>query len=557
MTKILPTLSLIFLYTIYCNAQQTPYFTDVTTEAGITFKHDNGKTDHKHIIETMGSGVVFFDYDGDDDADLYFVNSGIIPDIDQPGADKKIQLGNILYRNEGNGRFTDVTEESGTGDTGYGMAASAADIDNDGDPDLYVANYGQDFLYLNNGDGTFTDITKKAGIDNTQWSITAVYLDYDLDGDLDIFVVNYLVYTLSMPITKYKGVIGYGHPRSYEGTADVLYRNNGDGTFTNVADTAGLVNPSEGRGMGAVAFDYNMDKYPDIYVTNDTSRNFLYHNNGDGTFTDESLFLGVGYDENGTPEGSMGVDYGDYDRDGLIDLIVANSEKATLYKLERPDNDNFYFTDSTVVSGLQQPTLPYVGFSPLFIDYDNDGYLDIFSANGHPQDVIEVLTDHETYGQRDQIFHNNGDQIYTEVSDQLGSYSKEEMVGRASAFSDYDNDGDIDIVIMNSNQRAILLQNEGVSMNNWLRIKLIGTKSNRDGIGSRVKVKTEDIEQIAEVKSGSGYASGSDIRLSFGLGKATTVDSIFIEWQSGIVQKLINVNTNQTLEIKESPYTPR
>ena len=552
MPRFLSTLSLIFLYTICCNAQQTPYFTDVTTEAGITFKHVNGKSEHKHIIETMGSGVVFFDYDGDDDADLYFVNSGTIPGKDIPEADTKNHLGNVLYRNDGNGHFTDVTEESGTGDSGYGMAASAADIDNDGDSDLYVANYGQDSLYQNNGDGTFTDITKKSGIDNTQWSIAAVYLDYDLDGDLDIFVVNYLVYALSMPVTKYKGVIGYGHPRSYEGTADVLYRNNGDGTFTNIADSAGLVNPAEGRGMGAVAFDYNLDKYPDIYVTNDTSRNFLYQNNGDGTFTDESLFLGVGYDENGTPEGSMGVDSGDYDRDGLMDLIVANSEKATLYKLERPENDNFYFTDTTVATGLQQPTLPYVGFSPLFIDYDNDGYLDIFSANGHPQDVIEVLTDHETYGQRDQLFHNNGDQTYTEVSDQLGRYRKKERVGRASAFSDYDNDGDIDIIIVNSNQRAVLLRNESLSINNWLRIKLIGTKSNRDGIGSRVKVKTAGIEQIAEVKSGSGYASGSDIRLSFGLGKATIIDSIVIEWQSEIVQKLTNVQINQTLQIKES-----
>ena len=552
MIKILPILSLIFLYTICLSAQQTPYFTDVSTEVGISFNHDNGKTDHKHIIETMGSGVVFFDYDGDDDADLYFVNSGTIPDKDIPDADLKNQIGNTLYRNDGNGNFTDVTKESGTGDTGYGMAASAADIDNDGDSDLYVANYGHDTLFQNNGDGTFTDITKKAGIDNTQWSIAAVYLDYDLDGDLDIFVVNYLVYHLSMPVTKYKGVIGYGHPRSYQGTADVLYRNNGDGTFTNIADSAGLVNSSEGRGMGAVAFDYNMDKYPDIYVTNDTSRNFLYLNNRDGTFTDESLFLGVGYDESGIPEGSMGVDSGDYDRDGLIDLIVANSEKATLYKLERLDRDSFFFTDTTVISGLQQPTLPYVGFSPLFLDYDNDGYLDVFSANGHPQDVIEILIDHETYGQRDQLFYNNGDQTFSEVSDQLGSYSQEELVGRASAFSDYDNDGDIDIVIMNSNQRAILLRNDSVSKNNWLRIKLIGSISNRDGIGTRVKINTAGFEQISEVKSGSGYASGSDIRLSFGLGKATIVDSIVVEWQSGIIQVLPDVNINQTIKIIES-----
>jgi len=246
MPKYLFFLILSFQCVINSYAAQKPIFVDVTEEAGIDFKHHNGKTEHKHIIETMGSGVVFFDYDVDGDADLYFVNSGVVP-VDGVSESTIQKTGkNILYRNDGNGRFTDVTDSSGTGDVGFGMAASAADIDNDGDADLYVANYKQDRLYQNNGDGTFTDITQKAGIDNTHWSIAAVYLDYDIDGDLDIFVVNYLVYDTNMPITKYKGIIGYGHPRSYAGTPDVLYRNNGDGTFTNVAETAGLVNPSEG-----------------------------------------------------------------------------------------------------------------------------------------------------------------------------------------------------------------------------------------------------------------------------------------------------------------------
>lgn len=538
------------LFVAFAAAKQLPIYVDVTKEAGIDFKHNNGKTEHKHIIETMGSGGVFFDYNGDDNIDLYLVNSGVVP---VEGVSKKeIQetAKNVLYRNEGNGRFSDVTGTAGCGDTGYGMAASAGDIDNDGDADLYVANFGQDNLYRNNGDGTFTNITKIAGIDNELWSIAAVFLDYDIDGDLDIFVVNYLIYNLSMPVTTYKGIIGYGHPRSYEGTPDVLYRNNGDGTFTNVAEEAGLVNPSEGRGMAAVAFDYDNDRYPDIFVANDTSRNFLYHNNGDGTFTEESLFLGTGYDENGVAEGSMGVDYGDYNHDGLFDIIVANSEKATLYKLQ--NSGGFYFTDATVESQLQQPTLPLVGFSPLFIDYDNDGHIDLFSANGHPQAVIEKLTDYETYAQRDQLFRNNGDGTFVEVSKTSGTYFSEELVGRAAASADYDNDGDIDIVVMNSNQQAVLLKNEGGNRNNWLGIKLIGKKSNQDGIGSKVKINAGGITQIAEVKSGSSYASGSDIRLLFGLRNFEKVESVTVMWQSGNIQELEGVEVNQILKITES-----
>ena len=545
-TVFLQCILLLTLIFIGSATAQPPIFVDATEEAGIHFKHSNGKTEHKHIIETMGSGVVFFDYDTDGDADLYFVNSGGIPQARQDT--QQARLGNVLYRNEGDGRFTDVTEISGTGDTGYGMAAAAGDIDNDGDADLYVANFGEDTLYRNNGDGTFTDITKAAGIDNDLWGIAAIYLDFDVDGDLDIFVVNYLVYELSMPVTTFKGIVGYGHPRSYEGTPDVLYRNNGDGTFTNIAETAGVTNPTEGRGMAAVACDYDNDGFPDIYVTNDTNRNFLYRNNGDGTFTDESLFIGVGYDESGVAEGSMGVDCGDYNGDGWLDLIVANSEKVTLYKNEQ----GLLFIDVTADSGLQQPTLPFVGFSPLFLDYDNDGHLDLFCANGHPQDVIEILMDHETYAQRDQMFQNKGDGTYMDVSETAGAYFTEALVGRAAATADYDNDGDTDIVIMNSNQRAVLLRNDGGNTNNWIGIKLVGSQNNRDGIGAKVTVSTEDMTQMREVKSGSSYASGSDTRLLFGLGEIQHIEKITIVWQGGTTQVLKNVSINQTLTIVAS-----
>ena len=538
---------LIFSFILIGNAAaQPPSFVDVTEAAGIHFKHSNGKTEHKHIIETMGAGVVFFDYNTDGDVDLYFVNSGDIPQAKQNP--QQARFGNVLYRNNGDGRFTDVTEISGTGDTGYGMAAAAGDIDNDGDADLYVANFGQDTLYRNNGDGTFTDVTEISGIDNDLWGIAAVYLDFDVDGDLDIFVVNYLIYELSMPVTTFKGIIGYGHPRSYEGTADVLYRNNGDGTFTNIAEAAGVTNPTEGRGMAAIVCDYDNDGFPDIYVTNDTNRNFLYHNNGDGTFTDESLFIGVGYDEKGVAEGSMGVDSGDYNGDGWFDFIVANSEKATLYKNE----EGLFFTDTTADSGLEQPTLSFVGFSPLFLDYDNDGYLDLFCANGHPQDVIEMLMDHETYAQRDQMFRNRGDGTYTDVSETAGVYFTEALVGRAAATADYDNDGDTDIVVMNSNQRAVLLRNDGGNQKNWLGIKLVGTRSNREGIGAKVTVLAGDMTQIREVKSGSSYASGSDTRLLFGLGAHQRVEKITIVWQSRTTQVLEDVSINQILTITES-----
>ena len=528
------------------HADSLPFFRDVTTQAGISFHHMSGKTEERRVVETMGSGAVFLDYDSDGDLDLYCVNSGYVP-----GTSDKLSPGNVLYQNDGHGYFTDVTGTSGTGDSGYGMAAAAADYDSDGDQDLYVANFGQDVLYQNNGDGTFSDVTEAAGIDNELWAVAVVYFDFDVDGDLDIFVVNYLMYDVSMPVSTYRGVVGYGHPRLYQGTADALYRNNGDGTFIDVAEQVGVTNAEEGRGMGAVVLDYDNDGLPDIYVTNDTSRNFLYHNNGDGTFTDESLFAGTGYDGDGIAEGSMGADSGDYNKDGWLDILIANSETSTLYR----NHGDGTFVDETLLAGLSFTTYQLTGYSPLFLDYENDGDLDIFFANGHPQDVIHELTDETTYAQRDQLFRNNGDGTYTEVSGSAGPYFQQMLVGRATAGGDYDNDGDTDIFIVNSNQPAILLRNEIQDNGNWIRVRLTGVQSNRDGIGARIRLVCQEDTQLAEVKSGSGYASGSDLRVLFGLGKQVKAETIEVQWPSGIQQVIQNVSANQMITVVEENQT--
>ena len=529
------------------NEVNTPYpvtFTDVTEEAGIQFQHISGITEKKYLIETMGSGAAFFDYDNDGDIDLYIVNSGMVP-----GTTETATFGNVLYRNDGNGRFTDVTETAGVGDTGYGMGVVVGDYDNDGDEDLYVVNFGPNVLYENNGDGTFTDVTKQAGLEDAAWGICGAFVDFDRDSDLDLYVVNYVEYDFNMKLCVNQGLFIYCHPRYFVGETDMLYRNNGDGTFTSITKEAGIYNTVEGKGMSIAVGDYNNDSWPDIYIVNDTTRNFLYMNNRDGTFTDIGLYAGCGYDANGMPQGGMGSDCGDYDNDGWLDIFVTNSSRETnmLYK----NNGDGTFTDVTETVGLADPSFFYLGYGNKLFDYDNDGDLDIFVANGHLQDIIELLENQVTYAQNAHLYRNNGNGIYTEISSELGGYFAERYVGRGVAVGDYDNDGDTDIFIVNSNQPAILLRNDGGNLNNWLRLQLIGTKSNQDGIGARIKVVSGGLTQIREIQSGSSYVSESDRRIIVGLGKNNQAELIEIKWPSGVVQILKNVKANQSLKITE------
>ena len=549
------------LFGLTCGPKRAPgdalgvRFVDVTVQAGVEFHHVHGGSGQKYFVETMGAGCAFFDCDSDGDLDLYAVNGAPLPEF--VGNETPT---NRLYRNNGDGTFTDVTKRAAVGDTGYGTGCATGDYDNDGDLDLYVTNYGPNLLYRNNGDGTFTDVTEHAAVGDSHWGSGCSFLDYDNDGDLDLYVANYLDYSLDDPridlipyIVDYHGtrpsdLKTYPHPHNFNGAPDRLYRNNGDGTFTDVADAAGVAN-FEGKSLGVVVTDYDDDGDPDLYVANDMVGNFLYRNNGDGTFTDVGLISGVGYNENGQEEGGMGVAAGDYDNDGWMDLIVTNFQHET-YTLYRNNGDGT-FTDVSFASGTGRVTRPYLGWGVGFFDYNNDGYSDLFAANGHVQDNIEKLDGSTSYPQRNLLFCNNGDGTFADASLKSGDGMRLVKASRGTAFGDYDNDGDVDLFVLNSNERADLLRNDGGNQNNYLTVRTVGTVSNRDGIGARVRVVSGRLRQVKEVRSGSSYLSQNDLRVHFGLGSRSTVDTLMIRWPSGTVQVLKNIPVNRVWTVTE------
>jgi len=510
-------------------------FVDVAAQSGIAFRHVNGASGEKHLVETMSGGGGFWDYDGDGDLDVYFLNGA--------------PFSNALYRNEG-GRFIEVTEQAGLKPSGYSMGCAAADYDNDGDLDLFVSSFGAGHLYRNEGDGTFSEVTEAAGVGGVVFAASAAFADIEGDGDLDLYVTTYIEYRLDNPVycgDRKLGVRTYCHPNNYPGASDLLYRNEGDGTFSEVSVAAGVSLP-DGRGLGVIATDDDGDGDPDIYVANDTMMNHFFRNLGSGRFEETALALGLGFDENGRAEGSMGVDASDYDGDLDLDLFVTNfeSEGNTLY---RNLGDGTY-ADATDAAGLALPSLPWVGFGTGFFDFDNDTDPDLFVANGHIMDHASSLSDATRYPQPKQLYENEGGR-YTDISGSAGELFAREQVGRGTAFGDWDDDGDPDVLVMNNNDAPNLLRNETENGNHWTVLQLVGRASNRDGIGAVVRIEGGSRTQIDELRCGYSYLSMNDLRLHFGLGNAERIERLEIRWPSGLTQVFSDLPTDRILHLRE------
>jgi hypothetical protein len=523
-----------------------PRFADVTREAGIDFEHVYGERPLQNILQTTGAGACFFDYDGDGDQDLYLVNGSFLDRTNAP------RPTNALYRNQGDGTFAEATQESGTGDEGYGMGCAAADYDNDGDLDLYVTNYGPNVLYRNEGDGTFAEVGARAGVDNPLWSVGAAFADYDSDGWLDLFVGNYLDFDLRGAqmrslVSVREGFRLYPGPRDYQAQPDALYRNLGNGTFADRSRQAGL-NPQAGKAMGCGFGDYDNDGDPDLFVANDRTPNHFYRNDG-GIFSEVAIWAGVAYNEDGHESGAMAVDFGDYDNDGWLDLLVTDFifEYNHLYRNLRDGT----FEDVGVRAGLALSSFNFVAWGGGLFDYDNDGHLDLFVANGHVHENIDVLSESLVFEQPNQLFHNEGDGTFTEVSAISGPPFQEARVSRGAAFADYDNDGDLDILVVNAGSAASLLRNDGGNREHWLVVRLVGTSGNRDAIGARVQVEAGSLRLLREVHSGSSYLSQSDLRLFFGLGGHDRAERVLFRWPGGRTEILENIAADRLLTLVE------
>jgi hypothetical protein len=519
----------------------------MTAQAGIRFKHNSGAFGKKYLPETMGSGVCVLDYDNDGWQDILFVNS-----MDWP-EHQTAKSYPALYHNNHDGTFTDVTRAAGLAIAIYGMGCAIGDYDNDGLPDIYITALGGNHLFHNLGHGKFRDVTAEAGVSDPGFATSAVWFDYDNDGNLDLFVSHYVDWSVEKD--QYCTLDGkkksYCTPQAYKGQSAALFRNKGNGTFENVTKRAGLYDPTS-KSLGIALLDYDNDGWLDLFVANDTEPNKLYRNNHNGTFTDVAVLAGVALSETGRPRAGMGVDAADYDASGLPSLIIGNftNESMSLYH----NDGSGLFTDEAAKSGIGQMSIQSLTFGCFFFDYDLDGWPDIFAANGHVSDDIAVVQPNVKYAQRPSVFHNLGNRKFAEVTASLGPALQKEIVGRGAAYGDFDNNGDLDLVITENNGPARLLRNAGGSQNDFLRVKTVGTRSNRDGIGAVVRLTTNrGARMVQMVKSGSSYLSQSEMILTFGLGKPDEgrVIALEIVWPSGAKQSVTGIKANQVITVQE------
>jgi hypothetical protein len=511
------------------------YLQEIGQQIGLNFVHSIGSEELTNIIESSGGGAAFLDFDKDGFVDIYACNGTWLKEFNK-GEKPAVLPGNHLYHNRGDGTFEDVTEKSHTGGPWYTMGATIGDYNNDGYPDIYLSNYGANVLLRNNGNGSFTDVTKKAGVaGGNTCSIGATWFDYDNDGYLDLYVGNYLDFD---PNYKYYyAPDGFPGPMAYDAEPDVLYHNKKDGTFEDVTSAMGITD-KDGRAMGVGAVDIDDDGYTDVFVANDHSLNYLWHNEQGKKFTDWGTRSGTAFSQAGEATVSMSVDFADFNGDGLVDIFKSDDTYSSLYE----NQGGGIFADKANQAGIAMASAQFVGWSSSFLDYNNDGYADIYKTNG----ALKHL-----YGQEDQLFENDGKGHFKDVSLDLGKYFNHELVGRGACMGDYDNDGDLDIFMVKLNDKAAFLRNNKGNQNNWLLINLVGTTSNRDGIGAKVRITSGGRTQTAWEKSTSGYLSQNDPRLHFGLAKNDIVEKIEIKWPSGKVQNLENVKANQILTVTE------
>ena len=524
-------------------------FVEVASAVGLTWQHENGRSPQRYFPETMGGGGAFFDYDGDGDLDVYAVNGAFI------AADPRDAVPvNSLFRNDGH-RFVSVA--AGVAHPGVGMGVAAADYDGDGDLDLYLTNFGPNALFRND-DAHFAEIGQETGVADVRWGTSSAFADYDCDGDLDLYVANYVAYDPAAAhadqvpyMASYESYggqapVGYPHPDNFQGQADLLYRNDGAGRFVDVSVGAGIADAS-GKGLGMVFGDYNSDGWPDIYVANDAVRNFLYHNNQDGTFTERAGLAGVAYGQDGQMEAGMGIDWGDYNGDGVLDLTVTNfqAEPNALYR-----GEGSFFSVATFAAGIGLPSLPFLGFGTQFFDPDLDGDLDLFAANGHVLDNVRNIDQSTSYGQRNLLFRNDGDR-FAEISTAAGPGFSLERVSRGSATGDYDGDGDPDLLVFNSGQPLSLLRNDQGEANHWITIRLAGANGNPNGIGARLTATSGDLVQTRELRGSRSYLSQSQLRICLGLGKRPQLDALEVRWPSGRTERFGPFAANQAIALVE------